>query len=98
MAKFGQRHPADIKVFEDVAKAAINLDGRTMELCHIAGDTSHPEVGRKGEGPLGSIASTASKAGSSGRHRIWQIRSEEHTSELQSRPHLVCRLLLEKKK
>src|SRR5690554_7760699 len=27
-----------------------------------------------------------------------QIRSEEHTSELQSRPHLVCRLLLEKKK
>src|SRR5436305_11974575 len=27
-----------------------------------------------------------------------EIRSEEHTSELQSRPHLVCRLLLEKKK
>src|SRR5690554_7121159 len=26
-----------------------------------------------------------------------QQRSEEHTSELQSRPHLVCRLLLEKK-
>src|SRR5690554_7339657 len=25
------------------------------------------------------------------------LRSEEHTSELQSRPHLVCRLLLEKK-
>src|SRR2546429_5512283 len=35
--------------------------------------------------------------------RIWDlakpvIRSEEHTSELQSRLHLVCRLLLEKKK
>src|SRR5690554_7150614 len=30
------------------------------------------------------------------RHSAW--RSEEHTSELQSRPHLVCRLLLEKKK
>src|SRR5690625_5515858 len=29
------------------------------------------------------------------RHRL---RSEEHTSELQSRGHLVCRLLLEKKK
>src|SRR2546429_6965533 len=27
-----------------------------------------------------------------------QYRSEEHTSELQSRLHLVCRLLLEKKK
>src|SRR3989442_3326411 len=29
---------------------------------------------------------------------IAKLRSEEHTSELQSRPHLVCRLLLEKKK
>src|SRR2546422_6382216 len=31
---------------------------------------------------------------------IWRFtgRSEEHTSELQSRLHLVCRLLLEKKK
>src|SRR5690606_40866418 len=28
----------------------------------------------------------------------WQARSEEHTSELQSRENLVCRLLLEKKK
>src|SRR5690554_7645944 len=28
----------------------------------------------------------------------YTLRSEEHTSELQSRPHLVCRLLLEKKK
>src|SRR5579872_2121508 len=31
-------------------------------------------------------------------HRRAVLRSEEHTSELQSRPHLVCRLLLEKKK
>src|SRR6266498_5182927 len=30
--------------------------------------------------------------------RVAGLRSEEHTSELQSRPHLVCRLLLEKKK
>src|SRR5690625_6510927 len=29
---------------------------------------------------------------------VYPIRSEEHTSELQSRGHLVCRLLLEKKK
>src|SRR2546429_3959813 len=35
----------------------------------------------------------------SGGHRPWiVVRSEEHTSELQSRLHLVCRLLLEKKK
>src|SRR2546429_2397426 len=31
-------------------------------------------------------------------HRAHGARSEEHTSELQSRLHLVCRLLLEKKK
>src|SRR5215475_14824891 len=32
------------------------------------------------------------------RHRSRVARSEEHTSELQSRENLVCRLLLEKKK
>src|SRR2546429_7069052 len=32
------------------------------------------------------------------RHGDSRVRSEEHTSELQSRLHLVCRLLLEKKK
>src|SRR5690625_3543507 len=31
------------------------------------------------------------------REKVDQVRSEEHTSELQSRGHLVCRLLLEKK-
>src|SRR3989442_8737700 len=35
---------------------------------------------------------------SPGRASRRRARSEEHTSELQSRPHLVCRLLLEKKK
>src|SRR5437660_4057642 len=33
-----------------------------------------------------------------GDRTLFQNRSEEHTSELQSRGHLVCRLLLEKKK
>src|SRR5205809_5275373 len=37
-------------------------------------------------------------AGMSWRLTIRRTRSEEHTSELQSRLHLVCRLLLEKKK
>src|SRR3712207_6923949 len=32
------------------------------------------------------------------RLRVVDVRSEEHTSELQSRQYLVCRLLLEKKK
>src|SRR5690606_42045093 len=33
-----------------------------------------------------------------GKQDIHRLRSEEHTSELQSRENLVCRLLLEKKK
>src|SRR5258708_16608654 len=33
-----------------------------------------------------------------GKRMIRHVRSEEHTSELQSPDHLVCRLLLEKKK
>src|SRR3989442_2245565 len=31
------------------------------------------------------------------RGNLFELRSEEHTSELQSRPQLVCRLLLDKK-
>src|SRR3989442_9899165 len=34
----------------------------------------------------------------SGIRRTRRARSEEHTSELQSRPHIVCRLLLDQKK
>src|SRR3712207_8978060 len=52
-----------------------------------------------GTHPSDACASTASRSASAG----WTIRcssprSEEHTSELQSRQYLVCRLLLEKKK
>src|SRR5436305_7858480 len=47
-----------------------------------------------------SSSYTRQSSGSSSRvgGRVPDARSEEHTSELQSRPHLVCRLLLEKKK
>src|SRR2546429_9584410 len=50
---------------------------------------------RRPAGPTPGRAKT-----SAGTHRGWRSapRSEEHTSELQSRLHLVCRLLLEKKK
>src|SRR2546429_6987980 len=60
-----------------------------------------------GDSPCASRQSTASEHKRSGvvaesqgidvPNHIY-IRSEEHTSELQSRLHLVCRLLLEKKK
>src|SRR3712207_7042219 len=49
------------------------------------------------EGPLPGAA-LRGKAISATSARNPHIRSEEHTSELQSRQYLVCRLLLEKKK
>src|SRR5690625_3227910 len=67
--------------------------------------TSQPGFDRRGAG----TARQFGRAGDYGqqknqdeqrpqRGRIGGQRSEEHTSELQSRGHLVCRLLLEKKK
>src|SRR3712207_8455578 len=45
-----------------------------------------------------SVHTTWSMRRSSGSSACGENRSEEHTSELQSRQYLVCRLLLEKKK
>src|SRR2546422_7510642 len=59
---------------------------------------------RLNEGRLDEVAVRVARAAAeqeryAGRSlRRFQVRSEEHTSELQSRLHLVCRLLLEKKK
>src|SRR3712207_8524355 len=50
---------------------------------------------------LSCIESMVSLTGQKRLHLRWSrlfLRSEEHTSELQSRQYLVCRLLLEKKK
>src|SRR2546422_6241690 len=47
---------------------------------------------------LACHAPTISVCGAPQLQFISSVRSEEHTSELQSRLHLVCRLLLEKKK
>src|SRR5258708_31132682 len=55
-------------------------------LCEIWGGG---EVASPSDGACGSNANSSSRC---------STRSEEHTSELQSPDHLVCRLLLEKKK
>src|SRR2546422_3774039 len=52
---------------------------------------SHPDQHRQGEMDQHHRGQQFERA-------AFGIRSEEHTSELQSRLHLVCRLLLEKKK
>src|SRR3712207_7824404 len=49
-------------------------------------------------GSADTRSSSASRLGAPGCPRRRARRSEEHTSELQSRQYLVCRLLLEKKK
>src|SRR5687768_18003436 len=54
---------------------------------------------RKSAGSIRMARSAVSLLRAPAQHdRILDRRSEEHTSELQSRLHLVCRLLLEKKK
>src|SRR3989442_6072675 len=63
------------------------------------------EAARSGEGNLLDLAVKAVRLRatvgeiSEALEKVWGRfhRSEEHTSELQSRPHLVCRLLLEQK-
>src|SRR3712207_7849764 len=52
----------------------------------------HPEAEAPGD-QLGRVRRGPTRPGQPDR-----VRSEEHTSELQSRQYLVCRLLLEKKK
>src|SRR5258707_7114082 len=47
-------------------------------------------------GAIAEVRATLRGGGAAGELERW--RSEEHTSELQSRQYLVCRLLLEKKK
>src|SRR5439155_25893399 len=51
-----------------------------------------------GAAALARSASSATDSYRSSCSGLRRCRSEEHTSELQSRGHLVCRLLLEKKK
>src|SRR3712207_7742211 len=75
-------HTAPVKNFEDARTTSISVGGTG------AGADSHlfPQT-------LNSVLGTKFKIVSG-----YPGRSEEHTSELQSRQYLVCRLLLEKKK
>src|SRR2546422_8104285 len=77
-------------------------DTATTEIYTLSLHDALPILGRD-VGPVDAPAQHYFRARESpGRHdrrRCTRLcRSEEHTSELQSRLHLVCRLLLEKKK
>src|SRR3712207_8268259 len=87
--------------FNDTATTEIY----TLSL-HDALPISHPAMvqhrGRRAGGRIGRAWADHRTAGRQSpvrrRLRTGASRSEEHTSELQSRQYLVCRLLLEKKK
>src|SRR5688572_32415839 len=62
---------------------------------HVGPDVDHVEAAPPGSGRERQRAELVQAARGQPHH---DLRSEEHTSELQSQSNLVCRLLLEKKK
>src|SRR5437899_6341865 len=82
---FRSRADGAAAVLDDVPGAAIDADGANDRKDQVLGGDPGAQgpldVDREGLGPPLQQA----------------LRSEEHTSELQSLRHLVCRLLLEKK-
>ena len=89
----------DLRVHSGVATVAKEIVLHTAQhfnWVQLAGAINHPEKGKKFNLSSSTDEETGLKDSSV---EIYPIdRSEEHTSELQSRLHLVCRLLLEKKK
>src|SRR3712207_8323969 len=79
---------------------ALPISGRSLPLCPSArarAPAPRPRTG--GRWPRRtSCGNTSGSRSPSARSVPFATRSEEHTSELQSRQYLVCRLLLEKKK
>src|SRR2546422_5175317 len=76
---------------ESPRNAGIRAQANEHPVC--VGESSCPATTRPAETKNAISAGSASAV-----HLNSTWRSEEHTSELQSRLHLVCRLLLEKKK
>src|SRR3712207_8949036 len=57
----------------------------------------HQVIGLQVEDRAGQRIGTVTDILPTGANDVYAVRSEEHTSELQSRQYLVCRLLLDKK-
>src|SRR5205085_11270930 len=90
------RAPRDLHSFP--TRRSSDLDSSTAS--HAAAMSATRSTASSG--PKISSRNTAESGGRSGPllavERVADMRSEEHTSELQSQSNLVCRLLLEKKK
>src|SRR5690554_7558523 len=83
--------------------ASQSLENKRVKIGDIVQNIDSPEAfTSKILGVLSKNEIISSQTGPNGGYEVKDenihsltIRSEEHTSELQSRPHLVCRLLLE---
>src|SRR5688572_31771464 len=73
------------------------FDRRSLDLADPSAITSRMRELRP-DVVINAAAYTAVDGAESERDLAMKVRSEEHTSELQSQSNLVCRLLLEKKK
>src|SRR5690554_7130810 len=83
-------------------RSGVNIYHRVGSSGNVRFDHAH--IGEGLKVPAGRILAVLRNQGVGNHEQRVRLkilphqRSEEHTSELQSRPHLVCRLLLEKKK
>src|SRR5207253_3613832 len=93
LLSFPTRRSSDLAGWALVAVAAVVWQARSLLEIWPQRDVALHGLG----GPAAIAAMTADRVGADAIY-VASIRSEEHTSELQSRGHLVCRLLLEKKK
>src|SRR5437660_8459759 len=89
--------PSALSVVRFFSKATLAPEIYTLSLHDALPISPAPAEPRRRAQSRGPAAQAAAGAADLERVAAW-ARSEEHTSELQSRGHLVCRLLLEKKK
>src|SRR6266498_4924140 len=92
--------PRELSRFERPAGVGSGLHGGLFLAQPLRDGAAFRALAQAGEGaPKGAAEAAPDRlAQRACRAPVAPFRSEEHTSELQSRPHLVCRLLLEKKK
>src|SRR2546429_5875394 len=99
------RRVAVVDVGEDAPPPLVLINPRIVQASELQetaeeGCLSIPDVYGEVERPLSIALEALDRDGRPYKVELsgFKARSEEHTSELQSRLHLVCRLLLEKKK
>src|SRR3712207_8821416 len=84
-------------LFRSSSRSSASARGANSATPFPIGASGSPEATTEGSATTTSQLGVHQRSTASSERGVLQ-RSEEHTSELQSRQYLVCRLLLEKKK